>query len=369
MASVRPTYYLRPSGLESSAGTDPSLAERLAVFADDRASTADALVREVCEVLIDWLRARPAEWTWLDARTMLAADSVDRATGLAAFRAAHAWRGPVAGWLHTLDGMVESALHRDVVVPARELIAEELGLWLDGEDGTRDGTRDGALGSSDLSDPVGASLHTDLPWSGEPLAAGRRIPNRDACVESFLDDIERGEVLLVQGYSDTVVRAIEAVAERGLSPEVVLTEGGPDLGGRRMARRLSVCGAKLRLIYDAALCGAVARADRVWLGTEAIGAQAVALRVGSGALLEEARRQDVPCTIFATTDKLVPGGDLQLPGWAEHDQWLLWESAPDGVRLDSQAFERVPLDLCDLFATEHGAMNIAELSLRALRTH
>ncbi|MCP3917865.1 MAG: hypothetical protein GY711_20150 [bacterium] len=320
---------------------DPTLAQHLAVLVEDRASSADALVREASEVLIGWFQALPEGWSWRDARRVLDVD-------LAAFREAHAWRGTVAGWLHTLDVAVSSALDRDVRVPARELLAEELGLWLGGDSGDDRG---------------------ELPWNGEPLVSGRRIPARESCAQPFLADLERGEVILVHGFSDTVARAIEQVAARGLAPEVVLTEGGPDLGGRRMARRLGPCGAKLRLIYDAALANAVTRSDRIWLGTEAIGAQALVLRVGSRTLLEEARRLEVPSVVFATSDKLVPGGQLELPAWSERDQWLLWESAPEGVRVDSQAFEFVPLDLCDVFATEHGAQNAAELSLRALRTH
>lgn len=346
MAPVRHTFHLRPTAgpdgrLDPDLGVGAAgLPERLSVFAQDRASSAGTLVCEVSEVLVHWLEGRQEDWSWEDARHTLRTD-------LAAFRAAHAWRGPVACWLHTLDSIVDSALERAVAVPARELLAEELGLWLGGETGDDRGL---------------------LEWSGEPLASGRRLPSREACVLPFLPTFERGEVVLVHGYSDTVASALEAVASRGLSPEVVLTEGGPDLGGRRMARRLLPSGVKLRLIYDAALTGAVARADRVWIGTEAIGAQALVARVGTTALLEEAHRLEVPTAVLATSDKLVPGGEASLPAWSETDAWLLWENAPAGVRVDSQAFEQVPLELCDPFATEHGLSSAAELALRALRT-
>jgi translation initiation factor 2B subunit (eIF-2B alpha/beta/delta family) len=135
-----------------------------------------------------------------------------------------------------------------------------------------------------------------------------------------------------------------------------------------MARRLAATGAKLRCVYDAALAGAVGRADRVWLGTEGIGADSFSARVGSRAMLEEARRLEVPTCLLATSDKLLPAGELRLPAWADHETWLLWEDAPDGVRLDSQPWEAVPLSLVDVVATEHGPERAADLALRCLRT-
>ena len=90
-------------------------------------------------------------------------------------------------------------------------------------------------------------------------------------------------------------------------------------------------------------------------------------RVGTRALLNEARRLEVPTAVLATSDKLVPDGELALPLWSERDTWLLWENAPEGVRLDSQAYESVPLDLPGVFATEQGRLSATELSLRCLR--
>ncbi len=76
----------------------------------------------------------------------------------------------------------------------------------------------------------------------------------------------------------------------------------------------------------------------------------------------------MPTAVFATSDKLTPRGKLTLPAWSERDSWLLWENAPEGVRVDSQAFETVPLELVDTFATEAGLEGAADLSLRSLWT-
>lgn len=340
MSPSRSTFRWSPASARSATrgGEGRSLAELLGPLVGDRASSALELVREASEALLDWLAEEEgAEAAWDELAGLLEAE-------LVAFDESQGWRGPVAHWLATLRRLLALGRAGSFDAPAREVLAEELGLWLDGE----------GAGSG--------------PWDGAPLAPGRRSPDRARCAETAAAAVERGEVILTHGWSDTVALALEEVHARGLDPEIVLAEGGADLAGRRMARRLVSRGAKVRVVYDAALVDAVVRADRVWLGTEAIGAEALLARVGTRAMLAEARRLEVPSTVVATSDKLLPGGELRLPAWCERAAWLLWERAPEGVRVDSQMFERVPLDLPDRFATEHGSCGPADVSLLALRT-
>ena len=91
-------------------------------------------------------------------------------------------------------------------------------------------------------------------------------------------------------------------------------------------------------------------------------------RAETRALLAEALRLEVPTYVLATSDKLAPRGEIALPEWCARDHWLLWENAPEGVGVESQAFETVPLDLPTAFATECGLESAVALSLRALRT-
>ena len=134
-----------------------------------------------------------------------------------------------------------------------------------------------------------------------------------------------------------------------------------------MGTRLIRAGVGVTMCYDAALCAVVPRADRLWLPTDAIGTQAFLARVGTRQLIEECARLEIPVSVLATSDKLMPGGDLRLPGWAERDDWLLWEDPPDGVRLESQFLEFVAVDLPNVFVTEIGEESVAALHIRALR--
>ena len=296
------------------AESDPhgTLAERLQPACEDRGASAAEVVRRVCRDVHAWLCAeeRPDEGIATSLRGELT--ELFEAQG---------WRGPVA-------------CLRD----AREAVE--------------------ALRAAALDSVVVEVYRV-------------RLPDRAVCARPLLDGphgVEAGETILVHGWSETVARGVELAMARGLAPEVIVSEGGPDLGGRRLARRLVASGATVRFVYDAALVEAVRRADRVWLGTEAIGARGLLGRVGTRALLERARDLDVPSAVLATSDKLVPGGELVLPEWPADEAWHLWEGAPRDVHVESQSFEVVPLDLVDLFATDLGALGPAEFAVQALRT-
>lgn len=338
MATHRNTFHWRPGSSPEALAEDSPLAERIRPLVDDRASPADELVREASELLVQWLLGRPEGWRWQTAHTELD-------DGLAELSASQAWRAPVAHWFDVLRRVFED--ERLLQVSAREVLVEELGLWLGGETG--DAAR-------------------DAYWNGRPLAPGSRLPDRVRCAPSLVADLERGETIFVHGYSRTVGLVILEAQKRGLAPHVVVTEGSPDLAGRRMADWLAAHGVALRLVYDAAALGEAVRSDRIWLGTEAIGAHAFLARVGTVQLIEEAHRQGVPVIVVATSDKLMPQGQLDLPRFCQRDRWLLWEHAPEGVEVASQFYEEVPLALADYFATEYGAERVAELSLRCLRT-
>jgi len=315
---------------------DGLLAEQLATLVDERSIGADEAARRIARAAHAWLD---------DVHSLATFDLLQRE--LDDVWRAHGWRGPVAGLCAALAAAAAAA--RAALAPEREALLEECALWCDDR----------------------AAEETDATWDGTPLGTGVRLPDRARVAAPFLsgpDALERGEVVLVHGWSETVARALEAAQRAGLAPEAIVSEGGPDLGGRRLARRLVAAGIAVRFIYDAALADAVRRADRVWIGTDAIGARAFVARLGTRVLLQEARRAEVRVAVLATSDKLVPGGDLVLPPWCEDEPWLLWERPPMGVTIASQAYEAVPLELADVFATEFGLVGAAELAVRALRT-
>jgi hypothetical protein len=357
MSSDSPSTPLQsPQEGLSRAGLE--LQRALAKACEDRAASGAELVRQAAGVLLDWLALLPdwkrdagdAEHIRTERTDEWEALGETLELGMGDLREAQGWRGTVASWLFTIDQLMEGGRCGEYVAPddntsVHEFLAEEMGLWLGG---------------------AGAG---EARWNGAPLAVGRRLPDRALCAQQLLGELDRGEVICVHGYSDTVALALEAAGQGGLAPEVVVSEGGPDLGGRRLARRLSKAGLRVRYVYDSALHVWAARADRIWLGTEAVGAEAFLGLMGCAHLCEQARHQGVPVAVLASSDKLLPSGwPLAAPGWGQSSAWQLWGDAPEGIRVESQPYEPVSADLPNVFVSESGPATAADYSLRFLRT-
>ncbi|HJP00924.1 MAG TPA: hypothetical protein QF764_04080 [Planctomycetota bacterium] len=302
------------------AGTDlaEALREALSAGAEDRASTAQALAAEAAECLRDWMRAIGESVS----APQLGAHFV---AGLATWRAVHGWRAPCERLCVALDELLASCSPDEM----RAALDAELNAW---------------------------------------TTPGERMPSRRAVCAGAVALLGQGETVLAHGFSETVADACEAAQAAGRAVEVTLAEGAPDLGGQRMASRLAAAGLAVRLVHDAALLACVRDADRVWLGAETVGAGCFVARVGARALLEEARRQEVPSAVLATSDKLAPEGEARLPDWCEGEPWLLWHDAPEGVVVERQLYERVPLGLVDDWLTEVGLERPADIFVRGLRS-
>lgn len=308
----------------SAPSQDPSLRERLHEVSRDRASSAREIVQESSRILRDWLLERPDE---------RGRDGAALEAQLAPWVEEQAWRGPCALWLDSLRLAWKAAKH--VEGSPGEALALETIAWIE--------------------------------ETGPGAGADRRLPSRASLAGWAAADFGRGECVLITSWSESVVLALEAAWRLGRRPEVLIGEGLPGLDGRRMARRLARAGISVTMVYDTALLASVPRADRLWLSTEAVGAGAFLARRGTRTLLEECSRREVPTRVLATSDKLLPGGALRLPAWCDRESWLLWEDAPEGVRLESQCFEPVPFELVGGFVTEIGLEAASALHLRALR--
>ena len=327
-----------PSAGIPAAETGEPLADRLTPLVEDRAATASDVVRRAARTCHAWL----SEASCADGGAGVALRQ-----GLGELLESQGWRAPLARFGASLAA-VEARVADDGSPALREALAGECALWLET--------------AETLAGPG---------WEGVEDTPRLRLPDRADCARALLEGpaaVEAGEVFLVHGWSETVARGLELVQARGLAPEVIVSEGGPDLGGRRLARRLVASGMRVRFVYDAALVAAVRRSDRVWLGTDALGRGEFLGRVGSTALVERARELGVQTTVLATTDKLVPDGEVVLPTWAEAEAWHLWESAPRDVEVESQPFEPVGLELVDGVATEAGLWLPGDLADTPLRT-
>ena len=331
----RRTFRWTP-GSASESATRSNLGVLLSELVADRAMTSRELVREASRTLLVWLETRPSTWTSNEA-------ALELSSGLGQLDEAHRWRATVAAYVDALLELAEDG-RAGHPVRLRDLVIEECGLWM------------------------GGANASDGPWNGVPLAPGARLPDPGRTAAAALEGMEPGEVILVHGYSQEIAAALVDAAARGLRPQVVASEGGPELHGRRLVSELAQAGVGTRFVHDLALFREVAAADRVWLTTESIGAEAMISPLGSTAIAEEARRREVPVSVPTITRALAPGGAASMPPWGNQDRSLLWHEAPSEVDVEPCPWERVPLHLIEHFATERGRMNAGELALAALRT-
>ncbi|MEL6903869.1 MAG: hypothetical protein AAFP22_00595 [Planctomycetota bacterium] len=313
-----------------------TLEGRVAGLADDRGVTAADLVRKVARETHGWLVGPDAPDVGIEG----ALDDE-----LRTLIEAHSWRVPFARFVAALHGAALQGADGPSApqYARREAMAAECARWFE------DGAEAGASASHDAAE--------------EP-----RLGSKERCADPLLTGplaVTRGEVVLVHGWSETVARGLELARARGLEPAAIVSEGGADLGGRRLARRLSAGGMDVSFVYDAALVSALERADRVWIGSDAIGAHAFVARMGTRALVERASQLGVDVAVLATSDKFTHEARPALPRWAADEPWHLWEGAPASVTVESQAFELVPLDLVRAFATERGLGSAADVRARA----
>jgi len=336
MSAHRTIWSWSPATPESRSAALLGLEDRLSESARDRAANATAVVREAALELHAWVSAQRSDWSFEEAGAELE-------EGWKEWVREQAWRGPCAIFVDAIRRAFEHARMRGAEGGPQELLREELQAW--------------------LNPWVGYTGR----WDGAPLARAPRLAKCEEVAPHALRTLSERDWILVHGYSETVLQALFAAQRGGRFPQVLLSEGGPDHSGKRMARELATQCVHVRLGWDAAVLGRVDEADRIWLGTEAIGAGAFLGLVGTGLLLEEAERAEVPVAVLCTGDELMPGGETLLPSWGEEESWNLWSDGPDGTELAPQPYERVDTDRVPCWLTDAGPGRLSDLCLRSLR--
>ncbi|MFT7671107.1 MAG: hypothetical protein ACI8X5_003823 [Planctomycetota bacterium] len=323
-----------PSAAEGHLEGAKGLQERLRESALDRTATSREVTIEAAQQMTGWLEERPKSWGLAPEGAQAAAAELE--AGWAEWNKNHGWRATCSTFLDSVRGAYHGALS------LRKSLIDELENWL---------ACDNRAGTKPNQDQ------------------GHRLVDRQAVVPHALRVLERGETVLIHGYSSTLLGCLKAAQTAGLFPKVLVGLGAPDQSGKRMARELSTSGIQVRLAWDAAVMGAVASVDRIWLGTEAVGSQHFTGLVGTQMLLMEARRNEVPANILCTSDKLAPASEIKLPAWGFSEHWNLWSHGPNEVQIESQPYELVDASLVSTWITEEGPESLAAFCTRSLRTN
>jgi translation initiation factor 2B subunit (eIF-2B alpha/beta/delta family) len=151
-------------------------------------------------------------------------------------------------------------------------------------------------------------------------------------------------------YSRSVLACLRFVAARG-PVRVSCGEGRPALEGRRLAAALAAGGAAVALLTDAALATALAGADALVLGADAVASRWFVNKVGSAALAAAAAQAGTPVYVLASREKFL---DADTAAWfriEDHDPREVWDSAPPNIIVRNPYFERVPRELATAIIT------------------
>jgi translation initiation factor 2B subunit (eIF-2B alpha/beta/delta family) len=162
--------------------------------------------------------------------------------------------------------------------------------------------------------------------------------------------------LVTLSFSGAVVETVAAL--RAVRPVLVAcSESRPALEGRRLAARLAAAGTPVTCFGDAALGHALAAADAVVVGADAVGPEWFLNKSGTRMLATAATQQGIPVYVLATRDKFVNArlaGRLTL---REGDADELWPAPPPGIVVRNPYFEAIPLDLVSAVVSDTGVFS------------
>lgn len=123
-----------------------------------------------------------------------------------------------------------------------------------------------------------------------------------------------------------------------------------------MAAHLARCGIAVDFYSDAALAHALARAQAVVIGVDAIAPDWFLNKSGTRMLAADASLRGVPVYVVASRDKFVADAIAARLTVHEGAPQEIWDDPPAGVVVKNPYFERVPLDLIAAVITDTGVL-------------
>jgi translation initiation factor 2B subunit (eIF-2B alpha/beta/delta family) len=159
--------------------------------------------------------------------------------------------------------------------------------------------------------------------------------------------IRDGSKVLTHSRSSTVLEALIKAQDAGKHFEVVATESGPMVEGRKLASELSDRGINVTVIADAAASLFIERADLIMIGADKITPRFVVNKVGTRMIALAARERGVPIYVICDTSKFIA------------DDYLA------GVAVPGSYFEATPLGYFTGIIGESGVLSNVDAAVFA----
>lgn len=184
---------------------------------------------------------------------------------------------------------------------------------------------------------------------------------QDEINKNVLRLISQKEAIFTHCHSTNVVKALIHARTKGKRYfEVYNTETRPLLQGRKTAKELKRANIPVTMFIDSALGiplrgedKDMKKADKVFLGADAITSKGVINKIGSRTIAEIAKNNKVPVYIIAdswkfTTEKL----PIEQRNLNE-----IWDNAPKKIKIKNPAFEFIPKKYIRALVTELGILS------------
>lgn len=177
--------------------------------------------------------------------------------------------------------------------------------------------------------------------------------------KAVLKIIKNEDIIFTHCHSTNVVNALIYAKKKGKKFQVYNTETRPLYQGRKTAKQLKRAKIKVTMFVDSAIGIALAgkqgirKANKIFLGSDALLKNGIINKVGSGVIAQLARINKTPVYIIADswkfTKKRVPFEQRELNE--------IWNQAPSHIKIKNPAFEFVDKKYIKKIITEFGSLS------------
>jgi translation initiation factor 2B subunit (eIF-2B alpha/beta/delta family) len=203
-----------------------------------------------------------------------------------------------------------------------------------------------ALMAADTQDAIGNLEHVAQDWL-------RHVKEAPSAIAARVIDLLTEPVSVVTiSNSSAVSISLIALHQKERIRQVTCLESRPQLEGRALAETLACESIDTRLVVDAALYEAVASAEVVLLGADALAESGVINKTGSAALAALGSVKDIKVYVITDSRKVWPKELSALPPIEGHSRAEIWDAAPSNIRVVNTYFEPVEWKYVDTLITD-----------------
>lgn len=191
---------------------------------------------------------------------------------------------------------------------------------------------------------------------------------QDKINKNVLKIIKKNDVIFTHCHSTNLIQSLIYAKKKRKKFQVYNTETRPLYQGRKTALELGKAGISVTMFIDSALGVALTKelgtkkADKVFLGADAILKKGIINKIGSEVIAQIAKQNKIPVYIITDSWKFTKKS-IKIEQRSLNE---VWNKAPKKVKIKNPAFEFVPKKYITKIISELGILSYAQF-LRKVR--